>query len=49
MGDRITDQPSTIPESVDFIREIARLESEQARQKEKAQIAAAAKVNSKPR
>jgi hypothetical protein len=41
IGDRITERPSIIPESVDFIRAIARLESEQARQKEKVQIAAA--------
>jgi hypothetical protein len=41
--DRSTDRPSIIPESADFIREIARLENEQARQKEKVQIAAAAR------
>ena len=42
IGDRITDRPSIIHESVDFIREIARLENEQAQQKERVQIAAAA-------
>jgi hypothetical protein len=40
---RSADRPSIIPESVDFIREIERLENEQARQKEKVQIAAAAR------
>ena len=39
--DRNTDRPSVILESVDFVREIARLESERAQQKEKVQIAAA--------
>ena len=43
MEDRLADRPSIIPESVDFVREIARLESEQTRQKEKVQTAAAAR------
>jgi hypothetical protein len=40
---RLPDRPSIIPESVDFVQEIAKLENERSRQKEKVQIAAAAR------